>query len=98
MLDLNEREGAVTLRVRVQPRSSRNEIVGEYAGAIKLRIAAPPVDGKANDECRRFLAKLVGVSVGSVEILSGETSRDKIFRIHNVSAARVEASISSVMR
>ena len=89
MLKLNERDGAVTLTVRVQPRSPRNEIVGEHAGAIKIKIAAPPVDGKANEECRRFLAKLLRVSATSVEIISGDSSRDKVVRIHNVSAQRV---------
>ena len=89
MLDLNEKDNAVTIRIRVQPRASRTEIVGEYAGAIKLRVAAPPVDGKANEECRRFLAKLLKVSATSVEIISGESSRDKLIRIQNMSAARV---------
>ena len=89
MLKLNERDGAVTLTVRVQPRSPRNEIVGEHAGAIKIKIAAPPVDGKANEECRRFLAKVLRVSATSVEIISGDSSRDKVVRIHNVSAQRV---------
>jgi len=89
VLDLNEREGAVTLRVRVQPRASRTEIVGEYAGAIKLRVTAPPVDGKANEECRRFLAKLLGVSAGSVEIIAGDSSRDKVVRIHGITIRQV---------
>jgi hypothetical protein len=89
MLDLNERDGAVTLRIRVQPRARRTEIAGEHGGAIKLRVAAPPVDGKANEECRRFLAKLLGVSLGSVEILAGESSRDKLVRIQNATAQRI---------
>ncbi|HTF37225.1 MAG TPA: DUF167 domain-containing protein, partial [Blastocatellia bacterium] len=47
MLELNEKDGGVTIKVRVQPRASRTEIIGEHAGAIKMRVAAPPVDGKA---------------------------------------------------
>ena len=94
MLDLKEREGAVTLRVRVQPRAPRTEITGEHAGAIKVKVAAPPVDGKANEECRRFLAKLLGVSFGSVEIIAGESSRDKVVRIHNISARRAIEAFS----
>ena len=89
MLDLNEKDGAVTIRVKVQPRAPRTEIVGEHAGALKLRVAAPPVDGKANEECRRFLAKLFEVSATSVEIISGDSSRDKVIRIRSVSARRV---------
>jgi uncharacterized protein len=89
VLDVNEKDGAVTIKVRVQPRAPRTEIAGEHAGAIKVRIAAPPVDGKANEECRRYLAKLLKVSATSVEIISGESSRDKVIRIHNISAGRV---------
>jgi len=89
VLELNEKDGSVTINVRVQPRASRTEIIGEQAGAIKLRVAAPPVDGKANEECRRYLARLLKVSATSVEIISGSTSRDKVIRIHNISARRV---------
>lgn len=89
MLELNEKAGAVTIRVRVQPRARRTEIVGELDGAIKLKIAAPPVEGKANEECRRYLAKLLKVSATSVEIIAGESSRDKVIRVSNMSARRI---------
>ena len=89
MLELIEKDGAVTIKVRVQPRAPRTEIVGEHAGAIKMRIAAPPVDGKANEECRRYLAKLLKVGATSVEIISGDSSRDKVIRVSNISALRV---------
>ena len=89
MLELNEKDGGVTIKVRVQPRASRTEIIGEHAGAIKLRVAAPPVDGKANEECRRYLAKLLKVGATSVEIISGDSSRDKVIRVSNISARRV---------
>ena len=96
MLDLKERDGAVTLRIRVQPRARRSEVVGEHGGAIKLKLAAPPVDGKANEECRRFLSKLFGVSLGSIEIISGESSRDKVVRIHNTDSLRVAEALSGL--
>ena len=89
MVEVRETHGSVTLRLRVQPRAPRTEIVGEHAGAIKLRVSAPPVDGKANAECRRFLAKLFEVSATSVEIISGDSSRDKVIRIRSISARRV---------
>lgn len=95
MLDLNEKDGAVTIKLRVQPRASRTEIVGEHAGAIKLRVAAPPVDGKANEECRRFLAKLLKVGATSIEIISGESSRDKVIRVSNVTAQRVLQALAT---
>jgi uncharacterized protein (TIGR00251 family) len=92
-VDLQEKDGAVTFRVRVQPRASRDEAAGEHNGAIKLRITAPPVDGRANEACRRLIAKLLGVSPSAVEILSGDSSRDKLIRVHNASAALVRARL-----
>jgi uncharacterized protein (TIGR00251 family) len=89
VLELKETDGAVTIKIRAQPRASRTEIIGEHAGAIKIKLAAPPVNGRANEECRRFLAKLLEVSATSVEIISGESSRDKVVRIQNISARRV---------
>ncbi len=77
------------MRVRVQPRASKNELAGEYAGALRVRLTAPPVDNKANEECCRFLARLLGVPPGAVAIVSGQTSRDKLVRIHTVSAQQV---------
>jgi uncharacterized protein (TIGR00251 family) len=94
VIEFNQREGAVTFRVRVQPRARRTAIAGEHAGAVKLRVASPPVDGKANEECRRFLAGLVGVSASSVEIISGDSSRDKLIRIQGVSADRVRDALA----
>lgn len=98
MIEINQRDSAVTFKVRVQPRASRTQIIGEQAGAVKLRIASPPVDGKANEECRRFLAKLVGVSASSVEIVSGGSSRDKVIRINDVSAERVRDTLDAAIQ
>jgi uncharacterized protein (TIGR00251 family) len=95
LLDLNEKDGAVTFRVRVQPRAPKTAIVGEYAGALKLRLAAPPVDGKANDECRKFLAKLFRVPAAAVEIVSGEFARDKIIRVHQITKSQVQSIFSA---
>jgi uncharacterized protein (TIGR00251 family) len=89
VLELKEKDGGVTIKLRVQSRASRTEIIGEHAGAIKMRVAAPPVDGKANEECRRYLAKLLKVGATSVEIVSGDSSRDKVIRVSNISALRV---------
>jgi len=94
MLDLKEKDGAVTLKIRVQPRAGRTEIIGEHAGTLKMKIAAPPVDGKANEECRRFLARLLGVNASSIEIVMGESSRDKIVRIHSTDSRRIAEALS----
>jgi uncharacterized protein len=84
------KDGSITFAVRVQPRASRSEIVGELNGALKVRLAAPPVDGEANEELIRFLAKLFGVSRGQVSILTGQTSKNKLVRVDGLSAGAGE--------
>lgn len=69
------------LTLRIQPRASRDEIAGPYGDALKVRITAPPVDGKANAHLLRYLADLFEVSPSSVELISGETGRDKRVKI-----------------
>jgi uncharacterized protein len=77
----------VTFSVRVVPRASRSEIVGLHDGALKIRVAAPPVEGAANDELVRFLAKQFGVPRSAVMLASGAHSRTKTIRIANAGAA-----------
>lgn len=67
------RNGQVVFKVQVVPRSSRSEVVGEHNGALRVRIAAPPVDGAANEELIRILAKTFDVSRGALKILSGHS-------------------------
>ena len=90
MIAINEKNSEVTFKIRVQPRASKTEIVGAYGGALKVRLAAPPVDGKANEACRKFLAKLFQVPFASVEIVTGDSARDKLIRIHNISKNQVQ--------
>jgi len=71
------RSGDLTLHIRLQPRASRDEIVGWHGDALKVRITAPPVDGKANKYLLGFLAKQFGVPPSQVTLLSGQTGRDK---------------------
>ena len=89
MVELIEREGAVEFRVRVQPRASRDAIEGEWQGALKIRLTAPPVDDRANDACRRLLAEHLNIPLSAVRILSGERSRTKRIEVRGVSAGRV---------
>lgn len=86
MVDVTETDGAIIFTVRVVPRASQSEIVGGYDGALKIRIAAPPVDGAANAELVKFLSKTFGVSKNAVEILSGQTGRTKQVKIDGVSS------------
>jgi uncharacterized protein (TIGR00251 family) len=69
------------LRLRIVPNARRNEVVGVHGDAIKVKVRAPAMDGKANEALRDFLADTLGVSVRAVEILAGEKSRDKVVAI-----------------
>ena len=81
MIDLTEKDGSIIFAVRIIPRASRSEIVGELGGALKIKISAPPVDGAANKELVKLLSKYFSVSKSLVEIVSGETSKKKRVRI-----------------
>ena len=70
-------EGEVVFKVQVVPRSSRSEVVGEHNGSLRIKIAAPPVDGAANEELIRVLAKTFNVSRSAVRIVSGQTGKVK---------------------
>ncbi len=70
------------LFVRLQPRASRNEIIAEQNGRLKVRLTAPPVEGKANTALRKFLAKAFGVANQQVTLETGDSHRDKRLRIH----------------
>jgi uncharacterized protein len=72
---------AVVLSLHVQPGAARTEVAGVHGAALKIRLAAPPVDGKANVMLMRFLADAFGVPVRNVALVRGETSRAKIVRI-----------------
>lgn len=72
------------LRVRVQPRAKRDEVVGERAGAIVIRLKAPPVDGKANAALVAFIAKAANLPRSHVEIVRGASSREKAVRVSGV--------------
>ena len=83
MAFFEEKNGNIILNVRVVPRASRDGIVGTLGDALKIRIQAPPVEGKANAYLVKFLSKHWKISRASIEILSGETGRNKRLRISN---------------
>jgi uncharacterized protein (TIGR00251 family) len=91
MLEIQEREGAVTFLVRVQPRASKDEIAGEMAGALKVRLRAPALEDRANEALVEFLAQLLKTPKSAVRILSGERSRTKRISIDGVTRQQVEA-------
>jgi len=71
----------ILLKVYLQPKASKNEIVGPYRDGIKVSVTAAPVEGRANEVLLKFLAKEFGVTPSSVEIVRGHHSREKIIRI-----------------
>jgi uncharacterized protein (TIGR00251 family) len=78
------------LTVKVHPRAKRSAITGRLGGAWKLDLAAPPVDGKANDECVRFFASLAGVPRSRVRIVMGASSRIKVVEIEGIPQDQME--------
>ncbi len=83
-LRVDDRDGGVRFSVRVQPRASRNEIVGLHGDALKVRLSAPPVDGAANAALVELLADALGVPRRAVRIVAGETSRGKVVEVDGV--------------
>jgi uncharacterized protein len=81
--------------VRLQPRARRDEVVGERAGAIVIRVTAPPVDGKANAALCAFVARAAGVPPSRVSVVRGQTSRDKVVRVEGVDEELLKKTLLS---
>lgn len=88
---IKESNGAVTFEVRVVPRANRSEVVGLEGEAVKIRLQAPPVDGKANAALIKFLAGLLNVGQAQVEILAGHSARTKVVRVRGIRAQQLHA-------
>lgn len=91
MLQISTTAKGIVFSILVVPRSSRNELVGVVDEALKLKIAAPPLEGKANAECVRFLSQLLHVQKAQVVITGGQKSREKTVCITGVKAEAIEA-------
>lgn len=85
-----ESPGAVTFSVKVVPRASRNQVTGVEGEALKIRLNAPPVEGKANAALVEFLADSLHVPRSYVEIIAGHTGRRKLVRIRGVDVQQVQ--------
>lgn len=71
------------IKFRIIPNARKTELAGEYANAVKIKLSAPPIEGKANAELIKYLSKSLGVSKSSIAFVSGETSKDKLLEIPN---------------
>jgi uncharacterized protein len=93
MIPVHDASRSASLSIRVYPRAKKNAITGEIADALKVSLTAAPVDGRANEACIDFFAKLLKVPRTSVTIASGLTSRNKVIRIAGISATELRNRI-----
>lgn len=96
-MKLVEKDGAVRLEVHAKPRAKKSKVVGERGDAVDIALAAPPVDGAANDELLRFLARVLDVPRRALELVRGETSREKLVAIRGLTPAEVEARLRAAV-
>ncbi len=95
MIPIRETGNGVVFRIRVVPRASRCETAGIRDDAWRLRITAPPVEGKANGACIALLAELLGVKRAQVTIIAGQASRTKTVAVEGVKAVEIAARIAA---
>lgn len=92
-LPIEQTTKGTLLRLRIVPRASRTEIVGIQGGLVRIRLAAVPVDGAANEALTRFLAERIAVPRSAVRVVSGHTSRTKVLEICGASIEQVRLGL-----
>jgi uncharacterized protein (TIGR00251 family) len=97
MVLVRQEADAASFRVHVQPKSSREGIVGEADGILKLRVTAPPVEGRANEACLRLLAKALDLPISRLRIVSGQHARFKTIRVAATSARTIRAKLFDLL-
>jgi len=97
LISTQQTGAGVTFAVKVHPRAKKNAVTGEVGDALKVSLTAPPVDGRANEACIEFFAKLLKLPRSSVTIASGESSRAKIIRVVGLSAEETRKRIEKSM-
>lgn len=93
MAFIREDEAGATFAIKVHPRAKKNAITGEVGDALKVSLSAPPIDGRANQACIEFFAKLLKVPRSSVTIASGQSSHQKVIRVIGLSAEEVRKRV-----
>jgi uncharacterized protein (TIGR00251 family) len=97
LISTQQTGAGVTFAVKAHPRAKKNAVTGEVGDALKVSLTAPPVDGRANEACIEFFAKLLKLPRSSVTIASGESSRAKIIRVVGLSAEETRKRIEKSM-
>lgn len=90
-------DGLAVLTVHAQPGAGRTEIVGRHGAALKVRVAAPPSQGRANEAVAKVLADAFGLAVAKVELVSGQTNRSKRFRVHDLDPEAVGTTLQRLV-
>jgi uncharacterized protein len=98
VISIRQSNGGVTFAVRVHPRAKKNAITGELGDALKVSLTSPPVEGRANEACIEFFAKLLKVPHCSVTIASGQTRRGKLIRVSGLSAEELRSKMGLINR
>ena len=93
MLSIQETATGISFQVKVHPRAKRDAITGALGDALKLSLTAPPVEGRANEACIEFFARLLKVPRSSITIASGQSSRLKVIRVAGITAAEFRAQL-----
>ena len=96
-LSLRQSEGAVVLKVWVQPRASNNEVAGLFGDSLKVKVVSPPVENRANETLCEFLSQLAGVKRRQVEIISGQKTRLKEVRIRACSCSELRRKLNQLI-
>jgi len=97
MVDVASHPDVAVLNVKALPGSRRNAVVGEHDGALKVAVTQPAEKGKANKAVTAMLAKVMGVSVAQIELISGATSSRKRFLFHGLDAGRLKAALDALV-
>jgi len=97
VIPVHDTPAGATFQVKVHPRARKNAITGAVGDALKVALTAPPVEGRANEACVKFLAEFLNVPRSSVTIAAGESSRQKLIRIAGVRAAQVEEKLRTIL-
>lgn len=96
MIEIVEKNGNLGFHIRISPRAKRSELQGEHDGALKLRIAAPPIEGRANAECKRFVGELLGVPASGVDISRGASSKTKLVLVRGLTREELQRRLAAL--
>ncbi len=96
MIPIHDTPSGATFAVKVHPRAKKNAITGELGDALKVALTAPPLDGRANEACIEFFAKILNVPRASVSIAAGQGSRNKVIRVTGMSAEEVRERFTAL--